>query len=237
MILQICRSCRVISNKWKNGTKVFFNKGLCYTTSKKMLVMNYGFFSQKRTFYSFWRKPSIEELRVKDKVPDQYKLIYKNSMDNYLLSTQIITTLSAAIVGLCLIVSDGIPYQLDNKAAAPDNSSIIFITAFALVVVLLQVLLSKIPVRIYSFPQKKKYLFVFYGNMPLTQKTFTCKVGDLIESSGGITPWKNSRYLLKSGNQRMTIFLLDDFFRRPADLFIMMGLQPDPDTEDTNDKK
>lgn len=235
MILHLCRTCRIISNKLKHSQNIY--KGLCHerTILQNKGVITFGT-SQKRTFYGFWRKPSIDELKIKDKVPANYKLIYRNKIDHYLLLIQIITSTTASIVGLKLIFSDGLnfkafPEKLNDKTFE-ESDTLILLTFFIATVVVLQVLLVQLPVRIYNFPQAKKYNLVFYGNIPFTQRTVTCKAGELTDFSarGLLMPWKNDRYLLK--DKMKTIYLFEHYFHRPADLYIMMGLQDDPDIED-----
>lgn len=233
MIIQLCRNCRIISNKLKNGQNIFIYKGLCYekTILQKKPLLNLGT-SQKRNFFGFLRKPSIEELRIKDKVPENYKLIYRNKMDYYLLLSQMITTTTVSLMGIMLIFAKGIHVNsaIVKNASFEENDAFIMLTVFIVSVVLLQVVLYKIPIRIYNFPQIKKYKVVFYGNIPLTHKTITCNAGELIDlPEGGTELLKNARYLLKS---ERTIYLFEYYFQRPADLHIMMGLQSDPDIED-----
>lgn len=234
MILQLCRTGRIISSKLKYGQNIY-NKGLCHerTLLQNKHLIKLGI-SQKRNFFGFWRRPSIDELKIKDNVPASYKLIYKNRMENYLLLVQFVTTITASALALKIIYSGGFnifPARIGDKTLE-DSDSLILVTFFILAVVALQVLLVQLPVRIYNFPQARKYHLVFYGNVPFTKRIVTCTAGELIQfSEGSISyAWKRDRYLLK--DKMKIIYLFEHYFQRPADLAIMMGLQDDPDIED-----
>lgn len=229
MILQICR---VISNNLKNSSTIF-RYGICCS---KVLPKSQGVtFLQKRNFFGFLKKPSIEELKIKDEVPDYYKLIYKNKMSNYLLLAQLTTSTSAVIVALVFMFTYNKETQkstqLGNTYLESDDVFIYF-AVFATFVALLQILLSKTPIRIYNYPQKKKYVLVYYGNFPFTQKTATCKAGQLIE-----LPENNffpSQYLVDVERHPHKIYLIEHWFHRPADLYIMLGVQRDPEADENN---
>lgn len=237
MIFHLSRTCRIISNKLKFPKNIFIYKGLCSEKARqpKKIVINLGIL-QKRNYHGFWRKPSIHELKEKDGVPGDYKLIYRNKMDNYLWYIQMITTTTATLMVLKMMSSEGLNFkalpELINDKTFEQSDSFTLMTFFIVAVVLLQSLVYKMPIRIYNCPQLKKYQLVFYGNMPFTQKTFSCKAGEVIEySQRSLSPWRDQRYLLNSDEKRI-VYLFEQYFHRSADLHIMMGLQDDPDFED-----
>ncbi|KAJ8929423.1 hypothetical protein NQ314_017872 [Rhamnusium bicolor] len=190
----------------------------------------------KRSFFGWFKRPSKNQLKIADNVPDEYILIYRNTMDRYIFFAQLITTLSAFII----IVSSIIKHDLTNMELdfsswtypprQTENEIYVYVAAFTCLVVILQVLVSRLPIRIYNLPQQKKYIFVIYGNYPFTQKKLTTKVGEIASlPETGISPWKNDRYIIKN---QQTLILLDKYFRRPADLYIMLGVQRDPDVDE-----
>lgn len=237
MLLHICKPCRIITKKLQSPISSIWNRGIVYAqnTTQKNFKINALFSSQQRTYAGFIRKPSIEELKIKDNVPDWYKLIYKSKMDRYLLLTQIVLTSCSVCFILFMIYTRDLKRKISSEylgnRKAGENDIIIMTAIFTLSLIGYHFLLSKMPVRIYNFPQKKEYKLIFYGNLPLSQKSLTCKVSEIVESQGGILPWKESRFLLTSGNEERHIFLFHNYFKRPADLYIMMGLQNDPDED------
>lgn len=244
MLLQFSRNFIGFSNNLRNNSTNFF--GLCYlkiSAPKKQMPMNGIFFFQKRNFYNLWRKSSIEELKIKDNIPISYKLIYKNRLDTYLLFTQIITTSTATLMALFFMFSDdGVTLKRSGEKLNRrhfENDDLVFITIFFLLVVLLQSILIKMPVRIYNHPQKKHYTLVFYGNIPFTQRSCTCKAGELFEyytDRGHVLPWNDSTYVLKTQTDQKKLYLIERYFQRPADLYIMMGVQSDPDVDEVSDE-
>lgn len=236
-----------MSNNFRTKSNIFLFKGLCYTknvTTRTHIRVNQGTSLQKRNFYNLWRKPSIEELKLKDNVPDNWKLIYKNKLDTYLLFIQIVTTTTATLLALALLVTESNNNEDRWTNVTPDvkhydSDFFVFLTAFLVIVVVLQSLLSKMPIRIYNHPNKKEYKMFFYGNIPFSQKSCTYRAGQIFEyTEEKQFPWDNLAYLLKinEGDQRK-LYLLEGYFRRPADLYIMMGLQSDPDADEKAEKK
>lgn len=231
MIL-LCRTCKSISDLLKIRRNIFY-KGFCQRNAIPPNIFRINSFSQK--IYRFWRKPSNEELRIKDNISANYIMIYRNKMERYLFWTQIVTFSTATLIALKLMISPELvvkaPISTTDGMQLENSDIFLFVSAFMIVIVVLQLLLTKLPIRIYNCPQKKKYTLVFYGNIPFSVRNLTCKVGDLFESPTGITSWKNAKYNLKTEEFDMDIFLLEEYFRRPADLYIMMGVQSDPDAE------
>lgn len=203
---------------------------------KDIILKNKFSCASKRNFYTFFRRETKEQLKVKDDVPDQYNLIYRSTMDRYILFAQIITTVTAFIATVTTIITyDFSNSQLDfsNFKSHPrevEGEIYVYMTAFIAIVVILQVMISRLPIRIYNLPQQKKYIFIFYGNYPFTKRKVVCKIGDVFPlSTTGILPWKEGRYLI---NNEQKVILVDKYFRRPADLYIMLGVQRDPDVDE-----
>lgn len=190
----------------------------------------------KRNFYGLFRKKTMQQLKIKDDVPDQYILIYRSMMDKYIFLAQIITSVTAFIVIVTTIIkNDYLNVELDtslfkSQPRQTENEMYVYVATFAIIVAVLQVMVSRLPIRIYNLPQQKNYIFVFRGNYPLTHRKAVCKAGDVIPiPESGILPWNDARYLIK---HQQKLILLDKYFRRPADLYIMIGVQKDPDVDE-----
>lgn len=245
MFALLCRTCTIFSNNLRHESRSFLHKRFLYVPNirfRKHVEFKQELYYQKRSIYNLWRKPSIEELKLKDNIPSNWNFIYKNKLDNYFLSAQILTTATASLLALALIFSEtrdvGNLGNTIQHVKHYESDYLVFFTGFVLFVVLLQVLLSKSPIRIYNNPQKKEYKMIFYGNVPFTTNSCDCKVGQIIEyPDESSLPWNNSAYLLKTdANNQRKLYLLEMYFKRPADLFIMMGIQSDPDVKDKDDK-
>lgn len=240
MIYQrLCTSGRLLKSNLKHKSVHPFNSAnICNINSVKDPVFKNKFFFSipKRNFYGLFRRDTKERLKIKDNVPDQYILIYRSTMDKYILYAQIITNVTAFIA----IVSAIIKHDFSNTKIDPslfksqvrqiENEMYVYIGVFVAIVAILQVMISRLPIRIYNLPQQKKYIFVFYGNYPLTHRKVTCKAGDVMPfSESGIMPWRNEQYFIKNEQK---VILIDKYFRRSADLYIMLGVQRDPDVDD-----
>lgn len=240
MFAQICRTC-VFSNILRYHSRRFSHKTLFYAknvSSRKHIDLKRELYTQKRTIHYLWRKSSIQDLKLKDNVPSNWNLIYKHKMKNYLLSVQLVTTATATLLALVYLFNEATDIhnleEVTQNVKHYDSDYFMFFTAFTVIVVVLQVFLSKTPIRIYNNAQKKEYKMIFYGSVPFTQNSCTFKVGDIYEYPGKSSlPWNNSAYILKMDeNNQRKLYLLEAYFKRPADLFIMMGIQKDPDVED-----
>ncbi|XP_057672183.1 uncharacterized protein LOC130903851 [Diorhabda carinulata] len=230
--------CRKIIN-WSIKTK-FSSKNLklhTFNGSKlPILKTNSHSNTSKRGFFKILRKPTKEDLKMLDDIPDHFKLIHRNTMERYILYTQIGTCLSIVIVVIfCMFSIKSSTKELKflgqqkHVPRSTQNELEIYLAIFVALVVILQLIILKMPLRIYYCCKQKKYILIFPTNLPFTYSRMTCEVGDLEKLPlQGILPWKDARFRIKDRN----IILIDDHFRRPADLSVMMGIQKDPDSED-----
>ncbi|KAF2883046.1 hypothetical protein ILUMI_23123 [Ignelater luminosus] len=183
-----------------------------------------------RTFFQFFKRPNINTLKQIDGIPPEYILIYRNAMDRYLLSAQIVSTVSAIIV--CAVVFfysqwefelNTQKWRMDDQPNPMENEGFIYATCFVTLCVLLHLIVTKMPIRIYNYPRRQKYVFIFYGILPTTKKRVVCKVNEVIKlEENGLLPWKDSRYEIV---QKQNIIMLEHFFRKPSDLNIMLGYE------------
>ncbi|XP_060519365.1 uncharacterized protein LOC132697765 [Cylas formicarius] len=192
----------------------------------------------KRNFFNLFRKPSKNQLRLKDKVPDGYELIYRNIADRYIFLCQLVNGVTILVVGVVTMLDLDQAQKLqfnpnDQLKVAHKQTAkeiVVYISVFIVIYVILQLLVSQVPVRVYCCPKSQKYLSIFYGNLPFTMRRLQFQVGDVKQASNNFMklPWTEYQYEIKD---QQKIILLEQYFRRPADLFIMLGTQRDPDVE------
>lgn len=206
------------------------------------LTTNY-FGTPRRYFFKMFRNATERDLKIKDNVPVEYNLIYRNTMTKYIYATQFVTCFTAGIACLAFMFNSDIETydmrysQWSSKTKTVENEEYVFIFAFIFVVALMQVCISRLPLRIYKVPStnETKYLLICPGNLPLSGVRVNFSQGELNHvRESGILPWKENRYLIKADNEVKRIILIDHYFRRPADLNIMLGEQRDPEVDKLN---
>ncbi|XP_044272181.1 uncharacterized protein LOC123016050 [Tribolium madens] len=190
-----------------------------------------------RSFYRFWLKPSQRDLKVADDIPDTYDLIYRNTMSKYILGAQIITLLAggAVFMGYALKADyDDIQREVTKwspTTRASGNQEMIYILFFFLFIISIQTMVRRVPIRIYKVPQTTKYISINYG--PFGKQRFKFMRGEVFHGrETGIVPWKENRFVIETKTDKRIFILMETYFRRPADLNIMLGEQRDPDVED-----
>lgn len=182
---------------------------------------------------SMFPKFTVHEakLKAKDNIPDHFNLIYRNTMSNYLLGAQIVSVLSAAIVGVTVFyyeisMKDYEPHfsGWKEQPASVNNELIVYITAILLLSVMMQYFIKKMPLRIYNC-KDEKYVFVYYNVLPFHTRRFTCGINDirkLADKPNSVLPWTNSRYEV---HKNFGAILLESFFKNSLELNIMLGNQ------------
>ncbi|CAH1986380.1 unnamed protein product [Acanthoscelides obtectus] len=190
--------------------------------------------TSRRSLFSLFRRPKKEELKIKDNVPDEYMLIYRNRMDRYLMYTQLITSASAAFIVIYTTIKvDYLTRGDTSQLPVVSTEAYFYMAAFVTAIVILQIMMYRTPLRIYYLPQQKKYTMIFYGSYPFSYRRVFCKGGEVVKLPvTGVSPWKECMYEIKN---KQKIILLDDYFRRPGDLFVLMGEQEDPDADHNDD--
>lgn len=187
--------------------------------------------SNHRHFSIWFKKPSEAELKLSDKIAPEYKLVYNTTIDKYLVAGQIVTIVCGGILGLLVIYSGDPNFTvLDKKLQEPQSENtelLIYLTALFLCIFAVQRLTVKVPIRIYKSAKTKQYVFVSRGFTPFSKKYFTCGANQLrkVEDTSLIVPWKDCTYELVQGNDVRTLILMDYYFKRPAELNILLGYQ------------
>ncbi|XP_055629796.1 uncharacterized protein LOC129770768 [Toxorhynchites rutilus septentrionalis] len=166
-----------------------------------------------------------ERYRKKDKVPLDYRIIYKAPMDYYMTACNYTSTFSfvafgaiAAFAYLQPLNLIAFPYEIEfGTLAARESDLPIFLGFFLLFNIGIRIMVNRYPLRIYR--NDEKYLAVFEGSLPLTKRILKFRKGDVMPVPlGGILPWQDARY--KINGKR--VFLLDDYFRTPSELNAMI---------------
>ncbi|RZC35168.1 hypothetical protein BDFB_008305 [Asbolus verrucosus] len=195
--------------------------------------------SRRTYFLKIFRKPSQRDLKIKDDIPDAFVMIYRNTMSKYIFGAQVISVIASSLVLLAIVTkSDYEDYKRDFEKWSPTsrttpNEHLYYILFFVTFLVLLQVMVSRTPIRIYKVPQTPKYITVSYGNYFFTKEKYAFKRGEIHHmEERGFLPWRENMYAIEKETDRRTVILLDHYFRRPADLSIMLGEQRDPDLDD-----
>lgn len=189
----------------------------------------------KRFFYTnLLKKPSIPGLKKNDGIPQNYLMIYKLGFDRYLIGCQLCLCLSIAFLTVYVVINSDVEEytssftQMRTPVRRTENEKYVYFTVFVIFLTSLNILLSRLPVRIYRRPKTGEYTIVTYGMLPRSKKYLHCKPGQVVKlEESGILPWKDSRYNVIIGVRESTVILLDYYFRRPADLNIMLGFQRD----------
>lgn len=193
-------------------------------------------FTPKRNYFWIFRKRTKREIRTQDQPSETYQLIYRNSVDNYFFVAQYGMFFMSVTISLVAIFKSNRwantdPPKLPGEEERPmvvENEILGFICGFLSVICVFYFLMARTPMRIYYYPQKQKYLMCFYGAVPNYVKKQYVFVGDINRVKEGVMPWHELMFQMKSGQKLM---LFENFFRYPADLYIMLGWQKDPNVE------
>lgn len=191
-------------------------------------------FPQSRTFFwQIFRRPTARECQIRDKVSDGYSLIYRNKFDRYLLLVQLVSTTTTALIVLWFIFSKDSNTGYNNFTMSRNPyEKTVYVTSFVCLAVVLQAIIYKIPVRIYYSVYRKQYVMLFYGSLPGTRRRVICKVGE-VQKEEKSTLWSDTQYMVKN---QQSILLFEDYFKRPFDLHVMLGLQKDTSLDNASDE-
>lgn len=117
---------------------------------------------QRRTLFDYIRKTSEKQFKIKDKIEENFLLIYKAPMRHYLVAVNHITTASALLFGAFVVQkliegedltkdpNERYLVQWDNgKGTMTDNEFTLFGLSMIAFFVSLRMILYKYPLRIY----------------------------------------------------------------------------------------
>lgn len=237
-VILICRKFLEVNLKPKLSTVINRLKFHTNSYSKIQILKNRNpRFLSKRCFTKWFKKTKQAELKIIDNIPDSYELIYRSTLERYIFYTQLGTSITTVIIVLTVILLYGSPKSeltfygnTEHKPSSDVEDIHLYVAFFFTGVVLLQLLISRLPLRIYYLSQQKKYIFIFPSNLPFQSKRLLCKIGEVEKLPlTGILPWKDARFKIK--NEHMAI-MVEENFKTPADLYIMLGVQRDPNSDE-----
>lgn len=204
-------------------------------SSRKTIVNEIIYTPPRRhIFLNNFRKPSIEKFKRVDNIPNDYELIYRSNLTNYLFSAQIsavcglVFVFGTVIFNYCVGSKEGFLISISDNIMNISNDKLQYI-AFSVVFVVLNVaalfLITKFPIRMYYNENTNKFITVLYGLIPKSKKFITINSGEAVHVKSNIfvnsiLPWNDSRYRLKNGKR---IILLDHHFRKLEYLNLLLG--------------
>lgn len=220
-INQIATSKNTVQYAHFSSRKIVVNKVIC-TPSRRHLSLNN------------FTKPSLEKFKRIDNIPNDYELIYRSNLSQYLYAARIsavvglVFVFGTAIINFCMGSKGGFIVNLSEvylMNMVNDKAQYITISVvFMLLNIAILFLITKFPVRMYYNEKTKKFITVLYGIIPQSMKFITINSGEVVhvQSSAfnNLLPWNESRYRLKNGKR---IILLDHYFRKLEYLNILLG--------------
>lgn len=217
-----------------------------------------GLLIPKRNFFWIFKRRTVREIRLVDKPPKNYELIYRCGFDHYILTFQYFGFF-AAVTSFVLVFYQscrfhqlppkkkeflgeslvGEAFAVGRPITDAENEQMAILAAFVFVFCYVNFIIGRMPIRIYCYPQREKYLFYYYGVIPNQLKKVSLKAGEIKRSiTKPMNPWNHDLYENTKTGQRL--LLLENYFKCPADLYILLGLQKDPninyDYEDPDEK-
>lgn len=161
--------------------------------------------------------------RKKDKISQNYELIYKAPMKNYVFAASTFATLSCAtaVAGVAyysFFFSYALydqPVTLGGDLVVASNFSefSVYIVTFFVINFLLKIFVDRFVLRLYR--HEKKYIAIFNGLLPHTINKWEFKLVEFSKMRpNNVTPWSNSSYRL--GKKKA--ILLDNYFKTPHDV-------------------
>lgn len=243
-LLNLCRQVYIPRTLLSNLSDARFHtlRRLDNIRTRNTLKYNEVQVTPKRNFFWIFKKLTKREARAKDKVPDSYILIYRNSIDNYMQATHLVllcTNIAAA--ALCL-TSSGDYFKMERLPILEekgllgiplkpiDNQLTYILVCFVVLASVTYLYSSRMPVRIYYNAQKANYICCFNGFFPNQLKKQIVKIGEIapLFKKETIFPFGDVTYRHLNGYR---LILFDNYFRKPSDLYVMLGEQLDPNVK------
>lgn len=193
----------------------------------------------KRNYFWIFKKRTNNELRLVDNPPESCELVYRCTMDNMFYSFQHLGFYAAAILCLGVLIEsnnmENYPVTEQDEpemtssghvAISTENQTHFMIAAFFFAYCIVVWFMTRVPVRIYYHPGTGQYWMYLLKALPSKVKVIKVGPGELKESTGTIfNLWKYDMYEhTQSGD---SCLLLEEYFKYPADLYVMLGLQPE----------
>uniref|UniRef100_A0A8D8H5H4 (northern house mosquito) hypothetical protein n=1 Tax=Culex pipiens TaxID=7175 RepID=A0A8D8H5H4_CULPI len=166
-----------------------------------------------------------EHYRKKDKVPLDFRLVYRAPMEHYLAACNVISSFSfVAFAGISSYAylqhfhTMAVPFDIEyGTLTANENDLMVFLGFFLFANVVIRLMVNRYTLRVYR--KNEKYIAVFEGYLPFTRRQIQFKGGEVTAvPEGGILPWQDARYKIND----KPVLLLDGNFRTPSELNAMM---------------
>ncbi|XP_023296513.2 uncharacterized protein LOC111679216 [Lucilia cuprina] len=155
----------------------------------------------------------------KDRVPQNYQLIYRAPMESYVAWSMHVSTITASIIGTAAIYqyasNQPILEPLDTTLAMSSEDIYYFAFGFMAINAVMRFVVSMFPLRIYK--DQEKYLAIYHSQLPMNIKQHQFKKGQVTAVYYNFSPWNNATY--KLGNK--TSLLLEDYFKTPSEFHQM----------------
>uniref|UniRef100_A0A7G3A9F8 Putative conserved plasma membrane protein n=1 Tax=Lutzomyia longipalpis TaxID=7200 RepID=A0A7G3A9F8_LUTLO len=172
------------------------------------------------------KKWNEKKIRDMDKLPDDYTLIYRNPMYNYVTAVTYITSGSFLAIGIFAahaLITGELSFDAQNiedTVVGPLTSDIteVYIMGgfFILMNVILRITLNRFPLRIYRKGQE--YLAIYTWRIPFRNVVLDFRQGDAVKVPERGILWKDSRYTIKGRKN----ILLSEYFKAPIELHTML---------------
>jgi hypothetical protein len=169
-----------------------------------------------------------------DKIPNEYKLIYRAPMTSYVNMAQATSSISIillGVIGVYKYITDttiNFPFTFGmnefNKLVGIhiDGEICILVSSFIIFNVGICAVTMRFPIRIYHHEGTSLYICILKGFLPLNTKKIsfcTDEVRKHIPFMHSLLPWRNA--LFKIGKK--TMFVMENNFRTPADFNTMFS--------------
>jgi len=173
-----------------------------------------------------------------DRLPDNYKLIYRAPIESYVTWTKNISTATTSILGLVAAYHWATTMNIVNMVQKMDIAILVsqesdlyyFLTGFVLINLAIRAFVAKYPLRIYKSSEKLveytyvynyytykysffRYVAVYGSQLPLGTVKHYFERGQIAEYKNFLNPWSHIMY--KLGNR--SSMLLVDYFKTPSE--------------------
>ncbi|EDW01667.1 uncharacterized protein LOC6561142 [Drosophila grimshawi] len=154
-----------------------------------------------------------------DNLPDNYQLIYRAPMEEYVAWTKNVSTATVTLISLVAAYQlattmsfMNIAKKIDIAVLVSNESDIYFFAAgFVLINLAIRAFVAKYPLRIYK--SADKYVAVYGSQLPLGTTKHYFERGQISEYKNVLNPWRHIMFKLDNRSSMLMI----DYFKTPAE--------------------
>ncbi|XP_065368620.1 uncharacterized protein LOC135961077 [Calliphora vicina] len=158
----------------------------------------------------------------KDRVPQNYTLIYKAPMESYVAWAMHVSTVTASIISTAAIYqyvnNQPILEPLDTTLIMNSDDIYYFAAGFLAINAALRLVVAMFPLRIYK--DQGKYLGIYHSQLPFNISHHQFEQGQVKAVYYIFSPWNNATYKLGT----KTSLLLEDYFKTPSEFHKMRDI-------------